>query len=487
MSSGLNVGPKFHFIGEMKPLFALLLAVVFTLTVRADFQVGVAAEDVTPKIWPVHLIGSFSPRLAESANDPLMARAMVFSDGVTTVAICVVDNCLIDRALLDQAKEIVQKQVGIPIEKQLVSATHTHSAPPGRVGIDLTDEDAAYQKLLVEGIAAAITKANAGLQPASVGFGRGDLPDEVNNRRWFLKEGAMPVNPFGDPNDKVKMNPPRGPLLDKPAGPTDPEICVLSFHDAKDKPLGLLANYSLHYVGATPSGQVSGDYFGEFARLMKIRFTNENPNFLAAMSNGTSGDINNIRFANPRPRRETFEQIRTVAGKAADVVWKAHKDIEAHAGGDQVKVKMVERLLKLNRRKPTDEQVERAQEIVEMSEEDIKKLPRLAVNYAKRTLSFIERPGTYEVKLQAIRIGEDIAILSLPFETIVEIGLDLKKKSPFKNTFIIELANGETGYLPTPEQHKLGGYETWLTTNRVQKDASVIITKQFMEMLDELK
>ena len=43
----------------------------------------------------------------------------------------------------------------------------------------------------------------------------------------------------------------------------------------------------------------------------------------------------------------------------------------------------------------------------------------------------------------------------------VEIGLEIKKKSPLKPTFTIELANGYNGYLPTPEQHELGGYETW--------------------------
>jgi hypothetical protein len=90
------------------------------------------------------------------------------------------------------------------------------------------------------------------------------------------------------------------------------------------------------------------------------------------------------------------------------------------------------------------------------------------------------------VKLQAIRIG-DLAVCGIPFETFVEIGLELKDRSPFPQTMVIGLANGRYGYLPTPEQHRLGGYETWLGTNRVQKDASVIITKHLLEMLAELK
>jgi hypothetical protein len=69
-------------------------------------------------------------------------------------------------------------------------------------------------------------------------------------------------------------------------------------------------------------------------------------------------------------------------------------------------------------------------------------------------------PRTVKVKLQAFRVGE-LGIVAIPCEVFVEIGLEIKKKSPLKATFTIELANGYNGYLPTPEQHKLGGYETW--------------------------
>ena len=74
----------------------------------------------------------------------------------------------------------------------------------------------------------------------------------------------------------------------------------------------------------------------------------------------------------------------------------------------------------------------------------------------------------------------------MPFEAFAEIGLELKKRSPFPRTMVISHANGRHGYLPTPEQHQLGGYETWLGTNKVQEDASVILTGNLLEMLAEL-
>ena len=117
----------------------------------------------------------------------------------------------------------------------------------------------------------------------------------------------------------------------------------------------------------------------------------------------------------------------------------------------------------------------------------IANLPRLAQNYARNVVRAAERKeDTLTVQLQAIRIG-DLAVCGSPFETFVEIGLELKDRSPFSKTMVIGLANGRHGYLPTPAQHRLGGYETWLGTNQVQEDTSVILTDNLLEMLAELK
>jgi hypothetical protein len=96
-----------------------------------------------------------------------------------------------------------------------------------------------------------------------------------------------------------------------------------------------------------------------------------------------------------------------------------------------------------------------------------------------------DAPRTEKVIIQAIRIG-DQAIVSMPFEVLVEIGLEIKDKSPFPHTFLIELANGGYGYLPPPNQHELGGYETWLGTSRFLPNASTLLTRNLLEMLKEL-
>ena len=466
-------------------LAASLLALPFLArgAEPASLLAGAAAVEVTPKVFPVNMPGGFSANLAESAHDPLFARALVLKEGTLTCAMVVLDNLGAGPELLDEAKELAAARTGIPVEKILVCSTHTHSGPSAsKTGAPAAVQ---YRQLLLEGLVESIVRAHGALRPAAVGAAAHPLADEVFNRRWYLKQGKMPLNPFGK-LDQVKMNPGTGAdVLEKPAGPTDPDITVLSVQDLKRRPLALFANYSLHYVGGTPPKQVSADYFGEFARLMPSRLR-AGEDFVSMLSNGTSGDINNIPFGVTRPPREPFEQIRIVAQKAADTAWTAHQKIKAHTPGGPLG--MVQREVSLKYRRPEAGAVEEAKAVLAVKgEEAVEKLPRLAKNYAGSVLAAGNRAEeTLVVKLQALRIG-DLAVCGIPFEAFAEIGLELKKRSPFPLTMVIGLANGRHGYLPTPEQHRLGGYETWLGTNVVEEGASVQLTEALLSMLGELR
>lgn len=457
-----------------------------TLTCSAQQQTalraGAAAVDISPTEFPINMPGGFRGNEAQQVHDPLHARALVLDDGTTRLAMVVVDSLGVAPEVLEEAKAIAAQETNIPVNRMLISSTHTHSAPPSNT----TDGPApavAYRKHLIAGIAESIIQAASRLQPASAGAAAQPLGDEVFNRRWHLKPGQMPLNPFGE-MDEVKMNPgTSATVLDRPAGPTDPDLTVLSVRDARNKPLCLFANYALHYVGGVPRGKISADYYGEFARLMPIRMR-AGEHFVAMMSNGASGDINNIPFLVNRPPREPYEQIRIVAQKAADTAWLATGKIKTYQ--KDATLGMVERELSLNYRKPTAEQLDKAKAIARITDpEELAKLPRLADHYARRTIKAAEREETLNVKLQALRIG-NFAVCAIPFETLVEIGLELKERSPFAQTMVIGLANGRHGYLPTPKQHKLGGYETWLGTNVVQKDASEIIVRELLDMLNDL-
>ena len=309
-----------------------------------------------------------------------------------------------------------------------------------------------YGSQLIGGISASIVEAFRSLQPAEIGWATGSLPDEVFNRRWFMKPGTIPPSPFGGTSDLVRMNPPfASPGLLRPSGPIDPEVVVLSVRTADGRPLALLANYSLHYVGGTPAGQVSADYFGEFARAIGARL-GVGDDFVGILSNGASGNINNHDFSKPRLGKQPFEQVRHVAGHLADVVFRAYGEIE-HEPSAQLAIAQSE--LPLRMRMPTPEILTQSQVL----SEGVSPADRTRRHiYAQRALDLQNGPNTVATILQAIRVG-GVGIAALPFETFVETGLAIKQQSPFRPTFVIELANGANGYLPTPEHHKLGGYE----------------------------
>ena len=377
-------------------------------------RAGAATVDITPQQFPLNMPGGFNANLAQRAHDPLHARAMVLDDGTTTLTMVVVDNLGVAPEVLEEAKSIASQQTGIPVDQMLLCSTHTHSGPLSNV-TEGSEPEMAYRKLLVDGLAKSIIQAHVALQPASLGTASHPLPDEVFNRRWFLKPGKMPLNPFGK-LDIVKMNPGTSlDVLDRPAGPTDPDLTVISVQDSRRKPLALFANYSLHYVGGVGPAEISADYFGEFSRLMPSRLRAGN-DFTAMMSNGTSGDINNIPFLVNRPPREPYEQIRIVAQKAADTAWLAQQKIAQHQSA--VRLGMLQREIELKYRRPTDEQVADAKTVLAAStQEEIDRLPRLAQHYARNVIRAAEREEqTLMVKLQAIQIG-DLVVCGIPFET----------------------------------------------------------------------
>jgi hypothetical protein len=249
------------------------------------------------------------------------------------------------------------------------------------------------------------------------------------------------------------------------------------------RPIALLANYSLHYVGGVPNGHVSADYFGAFASTMaRLVGRDTEPPFVAMLSNGASGDINNINFRGGQTRLLPYARMELVANQVAAEVFRAMQVVEYR---DVAPLQMIQRELTLETRRPTTELVAWARDVLAQPDGTPSKHPRERI-YAERTLRMNDMPPRIDVPLQALRIG-DLAIVTIPFEAFVEIGLELKAKSPFPDTVVISLANGAYGYLPTAAQHELGGYETWLGTNQVEVQAASRIVDTLLQMLTRLQ
>ena len=449
-----------------------------------QFRAGVAASNITPWLGG-GLVGNFgTPPPAEYVHDELSARCFVLDDGSTRIALVVIDSIYISREVLDEAKRQVNEAIGLPTDRMLMSCTHTHSSVSARWGNPFRPEKefTEYQQFVAHRIADGIRCAVYNLQPARIAWGAVDQPDHVFNRRWLMKPGTELFNPFGEP-DRAKMNPGPRPTLLRPAGPVDPQIAFLALETADGRPMGLLANYSLHYVGGTGRKHISADYFGMFSdRIQQLLQADRlDPPYVAAMSNGTSADVTNVNHALGRPRKKPYEQMRFVANQCAEAVHQQYQNLTWH---DRVPLGMRQRELELAVRKPTTEQLARSQKLLDEPERP-DKFP-LERAYAGKAIQQQESPDTVHVVLQAVRIG-DLGIATIPFETFAETGLELKARSPFKPSFTMELANGGYGYLPTPEQHELGGYETWLGTSKVEVQASTKIVNALLEMFSELK
>lgn len=462
------------------PLVLAVVVVVFGMASPAYaqkpvFRAGAYAQDVTPEKFPVSVNGGFADRKAMSAHDRLHARCLVLDDGTTKLAIVVVDSCMIPKDLMDAAKALAQKKTGIPAGNILISATHTHTAPTV-AGVFQSDPDEGYARFLTERIATGIEKADSRLAPAKAAWAVGQEPGQVFNRRWKMKPDFVNSDPFGGTSDRVKMNPPRAnSSLVEPAGPTDPSVTVLSLSSVDGKPIAVYANYSLHYVGDLPP--LSADYFGVFAEVIG-RKVKGGPEFVGSLSNGTSGNINNINFKEPGAKTKPGERSRQVAEAVAEAAGKALSGVEYRT---DLRLGVANRRLILPVRKPTPDELKRAEMI--LGEAKGRELKGADEVYARETILMARYPDTVDVQLQVMRVG-DLGIAAIPCEVFVEIGLAIKKMSPFKATNVVSLANGYNGYLPTPEHHALGGYETWRArSSYLGVKSSVEIEKTIGDML----
>lgn len=462
------------------PLTLATLLFVGAAPAAEPLRAGAATSNITPDLGS-KIVGGFQPFPAKGVHDELHARCLVLDDGKTKLALVVCDLLGLHRSVSVEARRLIEEATGIPPAHVAISATHTHSAASALGENRYTSEQPLddYQRFVARRIADGVRRAANTLRPAQVGFGTAEAPEHVFNRRWIMRAGKAPPNPFGKV-DTVKMNPAGGsPDLVEPAGPTDPTVSFIALREPNGRLISVYAAYSLHYVGGVGGGDISADYYGMFCAAL-TRLENAagyDPPFVPMMANGTSGDINNINFRRPRPAMPPYQQMRTVAEDVAAKVHAALAKVEWKDGAD-----LDARFRELNIAwRPLD-----AELLMWAKEKQAKAGPNwnkadLPTIYAGRVLKLAEAQNPARVPLQVLRIG-DACIGTFPCETFAETGLEFKKRSPVGHSFMVELNHGYLGYLPTPRHFELGGYETWPGTNYLEPQASVKMLDALLEM-----
>ncbi|NRB26946.1 MAG: hypothetical protein HRU37_04605, partial [Roseibacillus sp.] len=379
---------------------ALVLIATFPGLVPADqlppqkppsLLAGAVVVDVTPQKFPVIVNGSMVSRTADKVKTSLSARGLAISDGETTVVLVVVDSCMMPRPLLDEVKQKASALTGIPADRMLISATHTHSAGScmGALG---TPPDPNYVPFLKSRLLDTIVAASKSLQPAQIGFASTSAPEFTALRRWIHRPDRIGTDPFGNPTLRANMHTARDlNAVTGESGPEDPELSLISVQTHAGEPLAVLANFSMHYFGGEQG--ISADYFGLFCDGLKERLAPKSK-FVSIMSHGCSGDIWRRDYAKP----ESWEKLSKIEDYARGLVQKATDTLKGITYRADVDIAMAEQRMTLKYRVPDKQRLEWAQRVVENMGD---RLPKTQEEiYAREQIFLHERQKT-EVVTQA--------------------------------------------------------------------------------------
>lgn len=435
-------------------LVCVLWATYDEVELRAgELRGGAAIVDVTPVQFPVNVNGGMTSRTATEITTPVQARALVLDSGEERVAIVVVDSCMMPRDFLDDVKTLAATKTELRPDRILISATHTHTAPASMSCLG-TDADRTYVPYLRLKLVEVLVEAEKRLEPVEVGFAKIDANAYTALRRWVRRPDRIATDPFGNPTVRANMH--AGSNWDDvtgESGPEDPDLSVLSVRSIDGRPIALFTNFAMHYFSGDQA--ISSDYFGRYCDFLQAAIGGkEYPGFVAMMSHGCSGDIWRKDYTLGKPSAIEEMTVQAYAESLAQLALQAYETITYE---QQPALSMAEARLPMRYRTPNLQTLKWAQGVVdEMGD----RLPKTQVEvYAREQLLLHDKQAT-EVVVQAVRIGKT-GIATTPTETYALTGLKIKHMSPTENTIVLDLANGGDGYIPPPEQHRLGGYNTW--------------------------
>lgn len=448
----------------------------------AELRVGAAVVDVSPKSFPVAVNGGMLYGRASKIQTPVNARAIVLAHGDIRVALVVVDSCMLPRDLLDETKAMASRRTGIAADRIMISATHTHTAPAAMSCLG-TDADPSYREYLRIKLTETIEQAQAHLEPARVGWARVNAEHYMAIRRWIRRPDRVDRDPFG--NATVRANMHAGADWDQvtgPSGPEDPDLTLIAFESLDGRPLAVLANLSMHYFsGVQP---IDADYFGRFSDQLAARISGDAPAngrpVVGIMSHGCSGDIWRKDYSLQTPSEFDGISIEDYSNGLVKLAEQAYEEIRFTQPAE---LAMAETRLQLDYRVPNQQLLLWAQQIVDAMGD---RLPATTEEVYAREQLYLHQMQSAQVVVQGIRIGE-IAIATTPTETYALTGMKIKLQSPLEQTMVIELANGGDGYIPPPEQHVLGGYNTWAARSAgLEVNAEPKITEAALQMLEQV-
>ena len=418
-------------------LFLLLSAVAAPPSAAAaELRVGAAAVALEADDSMV-IAGGIGPAKARGREGELRVTAVVLekgTEGKSAIVSC--DVLFVAQDFVDRALARVEQSTGLPPAAVMVTATHTHHAP-STTAIHGYDRDGTFTRRLEDAIVKAVAQAHARLEggEARLLFHLGEEKTVGTNSRLLLKDGSIYWT--GGGLDEVV----------RPTGPFDPQLPVLAFRSRGDGSLrGVVFNHSTHTIGTRKPGVLSPSFYGLAAQELEAEVGGA-----CCFLEGASGSTHNIPALTGVDTDLAVKRIKAAVKDALD------KAQERPAQ----RVRSVKRPFTYKVR--TFDEAAEDEKVVSYCR---KRLGggadyTIGVFRAMRRQLAPEQGKERRTTIQAIVIG-DVAVVGVPAEYFTVLGLDIKRRSPFKHTVVAELANDWIGYLPDREAHRLGGYQTWM-------------------------
>lgn len=375
------------------------------------------------------IAGGITAGKASGQEGKLRAVAVVLEQAPVKLALVTCDVLMLTRQHLDPVVAEIEQTTGIPAAHVLIHCTHTHHAP-STMQVHAYGPDETFTRRVQRGILKAVQSANTNLsrEPCAFSFHLGREETVGQNSRQLLADGQ--VYWVGPRTNFVRAT-----------GPFDPELPVLAFRDPADKLRALLFNHSTHTIGTRQPGKRSPAFYGLAAQELEGELGGT-----VCFLQGASGSTHNLTLSGD----ETSKRIK-----------QAVLDALAQARPRPVpRLAALKRLFKFKVRQ-FDEATEEAavtrycRTYVSATDDTV-----IRVFRDMRQALAPQRGQERETWLQVLLIG-DVAIAGVPGECFARLGLDIKNRSPFRDTLVAELANDWIGYLPDLTGHKLGGYQVW--------------------------
>lgn len=413
-----------------RSLVAILMALGTAASARAgELKAGAAAVDLVADDAMV-IGGGIGPHKVVGQEGKLRASAVVIEDEHgAKVALIACDVLMVERDVLDAAARRIEHELGIPFDHILINATHTHSAPTTATIHGYRREEAFTRQVGDKAVEAAVAAARR-LGPVTMLFRLGEESSVGRNSRLLLSDGTIWWT--GTYQDAVR-----------PTGPFDPELPVWAFRRPDGALEAVLFNHSTHTIGTAKPGVRSPSFYGLAAQGLEKE---KGGTFL--FFEGASGSTHNFDLLTPEMTLRISQAVTSAL--------------------DSAQPHLVRRVKGLRSEFPfTVRQFDEAADEKAVSDYCTRRIkdPKAAeytigVFRAMRKELAPRRGETRKTWVQAIQIG-DTAVVGVPGECFTILGEEIKRRSPFRYTFVFELANDYIGYIPDRKGHALGGYQTW--------------------------